>query len=51
MKWLVILLLGLIATACGIMFFEGAVKYVCQIAFFAVLVLSFLTLTMDFSQT
>jgi len=51
MKWLVFLLLALIATALGIMFSEGAIKYVFQMSFFGVLVLSFLTLTMDFSKT
>jgi hypothetical protein len=51
MKWLVTLLLALIGTALGIMFFEGGIKYVFQVSFFVVLVLSFLTLTMDFSRT
>jgi uncharacterized membrane protein YtjA (UPF0391 family) len=50
MKWLLFLLLALIATALGIMFTEGALKYVCQMSFFGVLALTFLTLTMDFSK-
>lgn len=51
MKWLSILLIALIATALGIMFTDGAMKYVFQMSFFGVLVLSFLTLTLDFSKT
>jgi hypothetical protein len=51
MKWLLILLIALVATALGIMFSEGAAKYVFQMAFFGVLALSFLTLTLDISKT
>ncbi len=37
MKWTVLLLIALIATTLGVMFTEGAVKNVIQIAFFCTL--------------
>lgn len=51
MKWLLILLIALIATSLGIMFTEGLLKYVFQISFFVVLVLSFFSLAVDYSKT
>lgn len=50
MKWLIVLLLALIASIAGIMLSEGGMKYVFQVSFFVVLILSFLTLTLDVSR-
>lgn len=51
MKWLTTLLLALIASIAGIMLTQGAIQHIFQLSFFAVLVLCFFTLAVDFSRT
>lgn len=48
MKISILLLVSLIGSICGIITTEGTVQSIFEMAFFGVLILSFLTLTVDF---